>query len=319
MSKDNWRPIAGPRIAKNRAAMLQRSRQFFADQDVMEVDTPVLSKFAVTDPHIESLSAQSTMGPDLFLHTSPEYKMKRLLAAGFGDIYQICKVFRDGEYGRYHLPEFTLVEWYRLNFGLQKMISDTIAFIAATLARPELVAAAETCSYEEAFRHSADCDPQTADVAQLADRMNADEQLRKAIGDNRDAWLDLVLAERIAPKFAADNLTVIYHYPASQAALARLCPDNADVADRFEVFYGRLELANGFVELTGAEEQLSRFERDRFARRRNNLVDHQIDEDFINALRAGLPLCSGVAVGFDRLLILHEDQDDISAVTNFVY
>lgn len=319
MSSDNWRPIAGPQVAKNRAAMLRRSRQFFIDQAVLEVDTPALSRFAVTDPHVESLSARSALEPDLFLHTSPEYKMKRLLAAGFGDIYQICKVFRDGEQGRCHLPEFTMVEWYRLNFGLQEMIRDTIGFIAATLDRPELVASAETCSYEDVFRQSTDFSPQTAGIAELADYMDADEQLRKAIGDNRDEWLDLVLAERIVPNFARDNLTVMHHYPASQAALARLCPDNAGVADRFEVFYGGLELANGFVELTGAEEQVSRFERDRFARRRNNTVDHQIDEDFINALRAGLPPCSGVAVGFERLLMLHEDQVDISAVTNFIY
>jgi len=299
--------------------MLQRSRQFFIDQEVMEVDTSALSKFAVTDPHIESLSARSAMEPELFLHTSPEYKMKRLLAAGFGDIYQICKVFRDGEQGRYHLPEFTLVEWYRLNFGLQEMIRDTIGFIAATLDRPELASSPMTLSYEDAFRHSANFSPQTVGVAELADYIGADDQLRKAIGNNRDEWLDLVLAERIVPDFARDKLTVIYHYPASQAALARICPDDANVADRFEVFYGSLELANGFVELADAEEQISRFERDRFARRRNNTADHHVDEDFINALRAGLPPCSGVAVGFDRLLMLHEDQDDISAVTSFIY
>jgi lysyl-tRNA synthetase class 2 len=319
VSNDNWRPIAGQQVARNRAAMLQRSRQFFTDQEVMEVDTPALSKFAVTDPHIESLTARSAMEPNLFLHTSPEYKMKRLLAAEFGDIYQICKVFRDGEQGRHHLPEFTLVEWYRLNFGLQEIIRDTIGFIAATLDSPELVASAESCSYEEAFRQSVDFSPQSVGIAEIADYMSADDQLRKAIGDNRDEWLDLVLTERLVPDFARNKMTVIYHYPASQAALARICPDDAEVADRFEVFYGSLELANGFVELTGAEEQIARFERDRFARRRNNTVDHQIDEDFINALRAGLPPCSGVAVGFDRLLMLHEDHDDISAVTNFIY
>lgn len=319
MSSNNWRPNAGPQVARSRAAMLQRSRQFFTAQEIMEVDTPALSKYAVTDPHIESLSARSAIEPDLFLHSSPEYKMKRLLAAGFGDIYQICKVFRDGELGRYHLPEFTLVEWYRLNFGLRDMIRDTIGFIAATLDRPALVSTAETCSYEEAFRRSADVSPQSSGSPALAEYLDADQQLRKAIGDNRDAWLDLILAEKIVPEFARDNLTVIYHYPASQAALARICPDNTAVADRFEVFYGSLELANGFVELTDAEEQVSRFERDRFARRRNNTIDHQIDEDFINALRAGLPPCSGVAVGFDRLLMLHEDRDDIGAVTNFIY
>lgn len=319
MSNASWQPIADLQTAKNRAAMLQRSRQYFVDQEVLEVDTPTLSKFAATDPHIESLSAQSGLEPGLFLHTSPEYKMKRLLAAGFGDIYQICKVFRDGELGRHHLPEFTLVEWYRLNFGLPKIIRDTIGFIAATLDRPELVASAESRSYEEAFRHTAGFSPQSAGVGELADFMGADQKLRKSIGDNRDEWLDLALAEWVVPDFARDKLTVIYHYPASQAALARICPDNPEVADRFEVFFGTLELANGFVELTDAREQRARFERDRFARRRNKTIDHQIDEDLIDALHAGLPPCSGVAVGFDRLLMLHEDQDDIRAVTNFIY
>ena len=187
--------------------MLQRSRQFFSDQEVLEVDTPALSKFAVTDPHIESLSARSAMGPDRFLHSSPEYKMKRLLVAGFGDIYQICKVFRDGELGRYHLPEFTLVEWYRLNFGLQEMIRDTIGFVSAALDRPELVASAETCSYDKAFLRSADFNPQAIGITELSEYMRADEQLKTAIGDNRDAWLDLILAERIVPNFARDNLT----------------------------------------------------------------------------------------------------------------
>ena len=318
MNSESWRPIAGPAVATNRARLLQRAREFFDTRGILEVDTPALSKFAVTDPHIESLSASSATDPELFLHTSPEYGMKRLLAAGFGDIYQICKVFRDGERGRNHLAEFTLVEWYRLSFGLQEIMRDTIEFVAALLDRSNLASAAEYISYDEAFQTAVNLSPRTADVAELSNCMNADGQLKSAIGDKADAWLDLVLADKIIPQFAEDKLTVIFHYPARQAALARICPDDAMVADRFELFYGNLELANGFVELTDADEQLSRFERDRQARRENEAAVHQVDPELINALRAGLPPCAGVAVGFDRLLMLHEGQSDISAVTNFI-
>lgn len=298
--------------------MLKRARKFFEARNVLEVDTPILTRFAVTDPHIASLSASSSLQPELFLHTSPEYRMKQLLAAGFGDIYQIGKVFRDGERGPGHLPEFTLVEWYRLDFGLQQIMRDTIEFLAATLDRPQLEATAEFKSYDDAFRETVELDPREADASQLARCVDAGADLQRAIGDDRDAWLDLVLAERIVSDFATDRFTVIFHYPKSQAALARTCPDDPNCADRFEVFYGNLELANGFVELTDADEQLARFERDRETRRSRNLPVQEIDMDLIDALRAGLPPCAGVAVGFDRLLMVHEGQDDIAAISNFV-
>jgi lysyl-tRNA synthetase class 2 len=245
--------------------------------------------------------------------------MKRLLAAGFGDIYQICKVFRDGERGRYHLAEFTLIEWYRLNFGLREIMRDTVEFVSAVLGRTSLASSTEFLSYDDAFQKTVNLSPRTAAVEELVDSINADQQLQDVIGDNADAWLDLILADRIAPEFASDKLTVLFHYPARQAALARICPDDAMVADRFELFYGSLELANGFVELADADEQLSRFEKDRSIRRGNEAAIHQIDEEFIDALHAGLPPCAGVAVGFDRLLMVHEGQNDISAVTNFVH
>jgi len=319
VNDESWRPMAGPAVAINRARLLKRAREFFDQRHILEVDTPLLSKFPVTDPHIESLSAISAIAPELFLHTSPEYKMKRLLAAGFGDIYQICKVFRDGERGRNHLAEFTLVEWYRLNFDLQEIMRDSIEFVSAVLGRAGLASSAEFLSYEDAFQKTVNLSSRTADVEELVNYLNADEQLQEAIGDNADAWLDLILTDRVVPEFATDKLTVIFHYPARQAALARICPDDAMVADRFELFYGSLELANGFVELTDANEQLSRFERDQRTRRKNKAAVRPIDEEFIHALHAGLPPCAGVAIGFDRLLMVHEGQSDINAVTNFVY
>lgn len=298
--------------------MLRRARDFFAAKNVLEVDTPILSRFAVTDPNIESVGAQTAADAQLFLQTSPEYKMKRLLAAGFGDIYQICKVFRDGELGQHHLPEFTMVEWYRLGFNLQDMMLETTDFVADALDRTGLSATAEYLTYREAFESTVRLDPLTADNDELCSCSGADEALREAIGNDRDAWLDLLLATRVAPNFPADKLTVLSHYPSSQAALARICPADDHVADRFEVYYGSLELANGFVELTDAEEQLSRFKRDQMFRSDHGQKVHRIDHEFIDALRAGLPPCAGVAVGLDRLLMLHTGVSDLKAVASFV-
>ena len=299
--------------------MLRRARDFFAAKSVLEVDTSILSRFAVTDPNIESLSARSILEPELFLQTSPEYKMKRLLAAGFGDIFQICKVFRDGELGRNHLPEFTMVEWYRLDFNLQDIMRETTEFVAELLARAGLGASTEYLSYQEAFESIIHLNPFSAEIADLRNSSDADEALADALGDDRDAWLDLLLADKVTSKFPNDRLTVLCHYPISQAALARRCPADARVADRFEVFFGSLELANGFVELTDADEQLARFEQDRAARSDRGKTTHRIDRDLIDALQAGLPPCAGVAAGFDRLMMLHAGESDLSAVTSFVY
>lgn len=318
MSGESWRPLASRDIAKSRAGMLGRAREFFESRGVLEVDTPVLSRFPVSDPHIESLSAGAATAPELFLHTSPEYRMKQLLAAGFGDIYQVCKVFRGGERGPHHLPEFTLVEWYRLGFGLQAMMRETVEFIATVLDRSEYVERAAFVAYDELMRQTVNIDARTAAIGELAGSANADAELERSIGDDRNAWLDLVMTDRVLPQLAQDSLTVIFHYPAGQAALARICPGDAAVADRFEVFFGTLELGNGFVELADANEQLSRFTANQDARRSNGMAVHPLDEDLIDALRAGLPDCAGVAVGFDRLLMLKEGKSDIAAVSNFV-
>ena len=298
--------------------MLGRVRDFFETRGVLEVDTPALTRYPVSDPHIESMRVDASVAPSLFLHSSPEYRMKQLLAAGFGDIYQVCKVYRDGERGAQHLPEFTLVEWYRCDFGLDDMMKETAEFVATLLERPGLVASAQFSSYADLFRDALGLDPHAADVAQLANCLGADARLGNAIGDDRDAWLDLALAEKVVPAFRQDSLTIVFHYPASQAALARTCPDDARLADRFEVFLGAVELANGFVELTDADEQLSRFKEDQEVRRQNNQPVHPLDPDLIAALRAGLPSCAGVATGFERLLMLREGIADIAAVSSFL-
>jgi lysyl-tRNA synthetase class 2 len=312
----DWQPASGPGAAAQRAAMKRRIRAYFEANRVLEVDTPVLSPYAVSDPQIESLAiAQSQVSAHpLYLHTSPEFAMKRLLAADYPDIYSICRVFRDGEAGRLHQPEFTMVEWYRLGLELDEIVADTIGVIRAAL---EDEIAVDIVDYGDAFVAACGVDPFVTDVEALADAVNADDQLRQAIGDERDDWLDLLLATRVAPGFAPGRLTVLKHYPASQAALARLCPANAAVADRFEVFLGPVELANGYVELTDPLEQARRIEGDNEARRRRGRPVRPADKLLLAALESGLPRCAGVALGFERLQMLFHQTDDIGNVITF--
>ncbi len=301
--------------------MLKRARDFFERRNVLEVDTPILSRFAVSDTQIESIEAIMAFdaGKSWYLQTSPEYFMKRLLCAGYPDIYEICKVFRDAERGRHHQPEFTMVEWYRLDFRLNEMMQDTVDFIECLVDTRCFARSAVLLSYKQAFSEFAGIDLTKADIAALADLVEADDQLKGSLGDSRDDWLNLVLAEKISPQFPVDQLTVLHHYPASQAALARICPDDASVADRFEVFAGPLELANGYVELLDAKEQLDRFEKDQESRHEAGRVQRPIDDLFIAALESGLPACAGVAVGFDRVHMLNEGTDDIRPTLCFPF
>lgn len=313
-------PASGIQAAGNRAAMMRRIRACFEAADVLEVDTPALSSYAVSDTQIESFEIQQCLVSQrpLYLHTSPEVCMKRLLSAGYPDIFSICRVFRDGESGPRHQPEFTMIEWYRLGFGLQDIVDDTIKLIAAALNIDELTKPHQY-DYRDIFLQIANVDPLTATIDELADAASADSDLRKALGDERDDWLDLLLATHIAPAFDTHRLTVLRHYPASQAALARLCPDEPRVADRFEVFFGALELANGYVELVDAEEQLQRMHADNADRRRRNRTVRPHDRSLLAALQAGLPASAGVAMGFERLQMIHDRTDDIRDVITFSF
>jgi elongation factor P--(R)-beta-lysine ligase len=312
----SWRPCSGVAAARSRAALLERARAHFTATGVLAVDTPVLARYAATDPHIDSLTAQSSSG-GYFMHTSPEFCMKRLLAAGFPDIYSICRVFRDGEAGVRHAPEFTMIEWYRLGFSLGTIVEDTLRLIAQCLNDPALAGRAEIIDYGEAFLRHAGLDAFGAGVDELAETTTADDRLRREIGDERDVWLDLVMSTVVAPRLPADRLTVIRHYPASQAALARLCPADARVADRFEVFSGSKELANGYVELTDAATQRKRFDVDLDMRQRLGREAVPWDRHLVEALRAGLPECAGVAVGVERLQMVMDGTDDIRDVIAF--
>jgi len=298
--------------------MLERARAFFDRREVLEVDTPALGRYAASDPQIDGHRITSSGGRTLYLQTSPESHMKRLLADGYPDIYSICRVFRDGETGRLHQPEFTMVEWYRHDFGLYAMAAETVAFIADSLGKPAL-RDVDTFDYVAAFEEFASINPLTATAEVMADAADADADLRKSLGDNRDAWLDLLLSTCVAPHFSSDGLTVLRHFPASQAALARNCPDDDSVADRFEVFFGPIELANGFVELTDAAEQRRRMKADLEKRRASDRPPVAMDEALLAALESGLPSCAGVAVGLERLLMIAADRDDIRDVVTFAF
>ena len=295
--------------------MLNSARRYFEDNGVLEVSTPSLVATSVTDPAIDGIRVSMNAGL-AWLHTSPEYGMKRLLAAGYPDIYQIGPVFRDGEAGRHHLPEFTMIEWYRLDFGLPEIIDDTLTLATRLLSRLSLDESL-IVDYVDLFRERMAIDPVSATSAEIAGTLGADEDLKVSIGDDRDSWLDLAMATRISSEFDRGRLTVVRHYPASQAALARTWPADPRVADRFEGYLGPVELANGFVELTDPDEQEERFENDRKKRSQNGKPDVPIDAAFIDALRSGLPDCAGVAFGLDRALMIAEGRDNIRDVTAF--
>lgn len=320
-SSDSWRPTGTLPVLKLRARMLANARNYFAARNVLEVDTPVLSRYAVSDVNIESIEAhlQLDTGTSYYLHTSPEFCMKRLLAAGAPDIYQICRVFRDGERGHRHQPEFMLAEWYRLGFGLEQIINDTLDFIRATLGDAVTPGPTRRISYRDAFLTTLNVDPVTATLDDLVPLASGRHHLNPSIDRDRTDWLDLLLCQAIAPTFDKDGLTVLYNYPAEQAALARVNPNDATVADRYEIFWGELELANGYVELADAAEQRERCNRDQATRQVLGKTIRPLDRDFLDALRHGLPACAGVAVGFDRLVMIAAGKDHIGQVNSFVF
>jgi lysyl-tRNA synthetase class 2 len=245
--------------------------------------------------------------------------MKRLLAAGYPDIFSICRVFRDGEAGQRHQPEFTMIEWYRHDFELQAIIDDTLQLINAALEHEAPSTSAVVVDYCDALARACGVDALHASVEALAAAAHADDELRAAVGNERDDWLDLLLATRVVPTFAPDQLTVLRHFPATQAALARQCPSDAQVADRFEVFLGGVELANGYVELTDGAEQSERMRRDNEARRRRGRTIRPVDNSLLDALDAGLPPCAGVALGLERLQMVHDRTEDIRDVITFAF
>jgi elongation factor P--(R)-beta-lysine ligase len=311
----DWRPSTTPAALRARAALLARTREFFAGRAVLEVDTPLLINAPVSDVHIASASvALAPPAEPLFLHTSPEYAMKRLLAAGSGDIYQICHVVRGNERGRLHNPEFTLIEWYRLGFSLETLMDEVEALVRLLLGSPGR--RAERLSYRQAFVRELGLDPFEASEAQL---LAAGRQLgwQQKDAAKRDELLEFLMGFGVGPRLGGGALTFIHGYPASQAALARLDPSDPRTALRFELYCDGVELANGFHELESASEQRERFARDNEERAEAGLPVWPPDERLLAALAAGLPDCVGVALGFDRTLMLALGLTHIDAVLPF--
>jgi lysyl-tRNA synthetase class 2 len=313
----DWRPTASIENLRLRADVLARIRAFFADRGVLEVETPLLAAAPVTDLHLHALKSHYhgpgvADGRVLYLQTSPEFAMKRLLAADSGPIYQICKAVRNGETGRRHNPEFTILEWYRPGWDHHRLMDEVDELLTAILGtRP-----GERLTYQVAFERYAGIDPHAASDEALRRRVEA-LGMEDTGGLRRDDLLDLILTHVIEPRLGHCQPSFIHDYPASQAALARIRKGGPPLAERFEVFSEGVELANGYHELTDPDEQRRRFVSDLAARRVADLAEVPIDERFLAALEHGLPSCAGVAFGIDRLLMVKTGTREIGEVLAF--
>lgn len=315
----DWCPTADIKTLAEKARILASVRAFFANRQVMEVDTPVLSQATVTDEHLHCFETQyvgpeMASGGSLYLQTSPEYAMKRLLCAGSGSIYQISKAFRNEESGRFHNPEFTMLEWYRLGFDHHQLMAEVDQLLRMTLKCPQ----AEYMTYQQVFMIHLSIDPLDASVESLVSKAT-----EKGLADiardeiNKDTLLQLLFSLCIESEIGQNAPCFVYDFPATQAALARISPDDHRVAERFEVYFKGIELANGFHELSDVAEQRQRFEQDNLKRQRAGRPEHVIDTHFMAALEAGLPECAGVALGVDRLMMLALDKPHIQDVLAF--
>ena len=326
-----WRPTSRLEALKVRAEAYAQLRAFFYQRQVLEVETPLLSASTATDPFLASVPAYLSpsagqASKPFYLHTSPEFPMKRLLAAGSGAIYQICKCFRDGESGRRHNPEFTMLEWYRPGFSLSQLMAEVASLISEVLAPAKLPV--KHISYREAFELYLGIDPFTLPESQLSEL--AEEKTgfapakENSLALSRDDYLNLLLSSCIEPhlgfaKNSAPELCFLSGYPASQASLAKLTQDEhgQTVAERFELYIQGLEMANGYFELTDAQEQARRFQQDNRQRQHLQLPEIPVDTRLLAALAAGLPECSGVALGVDRLLMIKLHASAIDEVLSF--
>nr|VFK37128.1 MAG: lysyl-tRNA synthetase, class 2 [Candidatus Kentron sp. SD]VFK41239.1 MAG: lysyl-tRNA synthetase, class 2 [Candidatus Kentron sp. SD] len=320
----NWRPTADLAALRLRAETLARIRGFFGERGVLEVSTPLLATTTATDPHLASMEVHCPTCPArtgagragrLFLQTSPEFFMKRLLAAGSGPIFQIGKAFRAGERGTHHNPEFTLLEWYRPGFDREGLMREVESLVRSLLP----IGPARRMTYLDAFQRYAGLDPFRAPLSTLRDhaiRLGATTQDARSF--DRDTCLDLI-SSRIVQPALGQGAVFISHFPASQAAMARLAPHDPLVAERFELFVDGVELANGYHELTDSREQRRRFLADGETRKRMGLAETPLDERLLMALDHGLPDCAGVALGVDRLLMLLSGAADLDAVMAFPF
>ena len=316
-----WQPSASMDALRLRARLNRLVREFFFARDVLEVETPMMSRAGNTDPNIASFALEFSGRTDgasrtRWLRTSPEFPLKRLLAAGGGDCFELGRVFRDGEAGGRHNPEFTMLEWYRVGWTLEPLMDETVALVQAALSMVGRSATVARVSFRDLYRQQLGVDPMTADLETV--RNAAAGIAIDGDGLTRDDWLDLLMTHRLQPTFGHDQIRVVHDYPASQCALAKVVErDGMPVAERFELYLGPLELANGYHELTDAAEQRVRFERDVATRSARGEDAPAIDEGLLAALAHGMPACAGVALGVDRLLMAMLDTPRIADVVAF--
>lgn len=319
----SWQPTLSWEKAQKRAEILSKIRQFFSDRDVTEVETPALSLGTVTDVHLEALSCRYNFladssnqeSIDLYLQTSPEFHMKRLLASGYGCIYQIAKAFRHEDAGRHHNPEFTMLEWYRLGFDHFDLMQEVAELLTLVLGCPQ----PSRITYQQLFIKQISVDPLTASRKQLLAVISDHHKLSEwlTIEHDTDILLQFIFSEIIEVHIGITEPCFVYDFPKSQASLAKICPNDKRVSQRFECYYQGVELVNGFNELTDSNKQLLRFQEDNVNRSTLGMTEKNIDYNFINALTSGLPECSGVALGVDRLVMLALNAAHIENVISF--
>lgn len=313
---DAWRPTATPAARVARAELYRDIRDFFAARHVLEIETPILARHGITDVHIQCfpVTVEPNFNPHYYLQTSPEYAMKRLLAADPTPIYQISKVFRQGESGSRHNPEFSLLEWYRPGFSQHQLLDEIQELLHHLMQWPQ----AQRLSYAALFEKFLKLNPHTASPHELENCATHHQiQISSQTPLDRDDWLNVLLTHLIEPQLCGTQPWFICDYPPSQAALAQIRHDTIPVAERFEIYFQGLELGNGFHELADAAQQKTRFELDQLQRREKELPEMSIDQRLIDALAHGLPDCTGVALGLDRLLMLKIGAKSIEEVINF--
>jgi len=318
-----WQPTLTWHNAQKRAKILQEIRQFFNERNVLEVETPALSLGTVTDVHLDALTCHYNFLSDsstehssqLYLQTSPEFHMKRLLASGYGDIFQIAKAFRHEEAGRYHNPEFTMLEWYRIGFDHFELMNEVADLLEVILGSPK----STQITYQQLFIDQVALDPLSTNREQLLSVISNYNKLSDWLNRelNNDILLQFIFTEIIEPNIGNDAPCFVYNFPKSQASLAKLCTNDDRVAQRFECYYQGIELVNGFNELTDRKKQIERFQEDNKKRKQVSMQEKPIDDNFISALSCGLPQCSGVALGVDRLIMLALKAKNITEVITF--
>ena len=317
----DWAPSGSRDALRLRAWVNRLVREFFFARDVLEVETPMMSRAGNTDANIASFALDFSGRTDgasrkRWLRTSPEFPLKRLLAAGVGDCFELGRVFRDGEAGGRHNPEFTMLEWYRVGWTLEPLIDETVTLVQAALSMMGRQAAVSRVSFRDLYAERLGFDPMTADLDVV--RNAAAGIVIDGEDLTRDDWLDLLMTHTLQPTFGRDEIRVVYDYPATQSALARVVErDGVQVAERFELYLGALELANGYHELTDAVEQRRRFERDVAVRQARGDITPPLDEAVLDALAHGIPACAGVALGVDRLLMAMQETPHIADVLSF--